>query len=331
MVVTPAGLSSPSAPETDGPRSLARWAWLSVCAALITLILKFTAWGLTGSVGLFSDAVESTVNLVAAFTVLFALWFSQRPVDESHHFGHAKIEYFAAAVEGGLVLVAAGGIIWFSVRRLLDPQPLEKIGIGLAVSVLAGLVNFVVARALLRVARNEESVVLEADGNHLMADVWTTVGVVFGIAVVAATGTDWIDPLIGIGIALIIVRTGLLLLRTSFDGLMDRSLERADEQEIRQSIESALVSGSTYHALRTRRAGATRFVDLHLLVPGEWNVAESHHLANQIERAVDDARPGTQTTVHIEPLEDPGSWRDSDLLDFEPVIEPRVQDSESSA
>ena len=253
---------------------------------------------------------------------LFALWFSQKPVDESHHFGHAKIEYFAAAVEGGLVLVAAGGIVWFSVGRLLEPEPIDKVGIGLAVSLAAAVVNLLVARRLLRVARAEESVVLEADGHHLMTDVWTTIGVVIGIAIVALTGIERIDPLIGIAIALFIVRTGVLLLKTSFDGLMDRSLQPGEEQEIRQSIEMTLLPGSTYHALRTRRAGATRFVDLHLLVPGEWNVAESHQLANSIESAVDSARPGTQTTVHIEPLEDPGSWQDSKLLDFEPVLPP---------
>jgi cation diffusion facilitator family transporter len=297
--------------------SLVRWAWLSIGAALITLLLKFSAYGVTGSVGLLSDAIESTVNLAAALTALFALWYASRPVDRSHNYGHEKIEFFASAVEGGLILLAGAGIIGYSVQRLLDPRALESLDYGAAITIASALVNLVAARLLLRVAARHDSIVLHADGQHLMTDVWTSLGVVIGLILVQVTGEDWLDPLIGILIAMNILRTGFGLLRFSFDGLMDRALPIDEEDLVRAAIQDAIDAGVTYHALRTRRAGSRRFVDLHVLVPGVSSLRNAHDVANRIENAIGAALPGAETTVHLEPIEDPESWSDSELLRVE--------------
>jgi cation diffusion facilitator family transporter len=312
-----AAIDQALAKSNDQRRSLTKWAWISVAAAVTTLTLKFAAYALTGSVGLLSDAIESTINLAAAFTALFALWYAVRPVDRSHNYGHEKIEFFASAVEGGLILVAAAGIIWYSLQRLVDPRELEDLDLGMIVSVVAALVNLAAARVLLHVASEHESVVLEADGRHLMTDVWTSIGVVLGLLVVRLSGIDRVDPVIGLFIALNILRTGLQILRTSFDGLMDRALPAFEEQAVRQAVERKLAAGVTYHALRTRKAGSRRFVDLHLLVPGQRSVTDAHKLADSVEAAVNQSLPNTETTVHLEPVEEPGSWSDSDLLRFE--------------
>jgi cation diffusion facilitator family transporter len=297
--------------------SLTRWAWLSVLAAILTVSLKFAAYYVTGSAGLLSDAVESTVNLVAAFTALFALWYSTRPVDRSHNYGHEKIEFFAAAVEGGLILVAAAAIFWYAGDRLLNPREIESIGFGLAISLVAALVNLLVARVLLRVASQHRSIVLEADGQHLMTDVWTSVGVIAGLLLVRVSGVQWLDPIIAILIALNILRTGGRLLRTSFDGLMDRAIPDREVAAVRTAIEMELEPGVTYHALRTRRAGTRNFVDLHLLVPGSARISDAHDLANRIEAAVERTIPGSETSIHLEPLEEPSSWADSALIILE--------------
>jgi cation diffusion facilitator family transporter len=297
--------------------SLVRWAWLSIGAALITLMLKFSAYAVTGSVGLLSDAIESTVNLVAALTALFALWYASRPVDRSHNYGHEKIEFFASAVEGGLILFAGGGIIWYSVQRLLDPRALESLDFGAAITMVSALVNLVAARILLRVAARHDSVVLHADGQHLMTDVWTSLGVVVGLVLVNTTGEEWLDPVIGILIALNILRTGFGLLRFSFDGLMDRALPLKEEDLVRAAINDVIGKDVTFHALRTRRAGSRRFVDLHALVPGALSLRQAHDIANRIEDAIGEALPGAEATVHLEPIEDPGSWSDSELLRIE--------------
>jgi len=281
------------------------------------LSLKFGAYFLTGSVGLLSDAVESLVNLVAAATALFALWYSIQPVDRSHNYGHQKIEFFSAAVEGGLILVAAGVIIWYSLQRLLTPRAIESVGPGLFVALLATLVNLVLAQAMLRVARQHESIVLNADGKHLMTDVWTTVGVIAALVVAKITGWQWVDPVIGLLVAANIIYIGSQLLRGSFDGLMDRALPATEEHEIRLAIEQAIPYDVTYHALRTRRAGSHRVVDLHLLVPGAQRVRDAHRLTKQVEDAISAVYPGTETIIHVEPVEDPDAWRDSDLIGIE--------------
>jgi cation diffusion facilitator family transporter len=297
--------------------SLLKWGWLSIGAAVIALTLKFGAYFLTDSVGLLSDAVESLVNLVAAMTALFALWYSTRPVDRSHNYGHQKIEFFSAAIEGALILAAAVTIVWYSLQRLVDPRPIESAGIGLFVALIATAVNLALAIAMLRVARRHESVVLEADGRHLMTDVWTTVGVIAALIVATITGWDWVDPLVGLLVAVNIIRIGFQLLRGSFDGLMDRAIPDDQEHRIRLAIEQTLPADVTYHALRTRRAGSHREVDLHLLVPGTEQVRDAHLLAKRIEHAIESAYPGTETIIHIEPVEDPDSWRDSDLIEIE--------------
>jgi cation diffusion facilitator family transporter len=305
---------------SSAQKPLTRWALVSIVAAVATLGLKFGAYALTGSVGLLSDAVESSVNVVAALTALFALWYATRPVDRSHNYGHQKIELFASAVEGVLILVAAASIGWYAVARLLDPQALESVGLGSVITLVATAVNFAVARLLLREAAEHDSIVLAADGRHLMTDVWTSLGVLVGILLVQFTGVERLDPLVALLIAANIVRTGVDLLRTAFDGLMDRALPASEVDAVRAAIEAELEPGATFHALRTRRAGSRRFVDLHLLVPGRLSVAQGHELANRIERAVAGALPGAETTVHVEPVEDRAAWRDSALLSLEPPV-----------
>ncbi len=265
--------------RTSADTSLLKWGWLSIGAACIALTLKFGAYFFTGSVGLLSDAVESLVNLAAAVTALFALWYSTRPVDRSHNYGHQKIEFFSAAIEGALIVVAAAIIIWYSTQRLLHPQPIESIGIGLIAAIVATLVNLVLAVSMLRVARQHESIVLEADGQHLMTDVWTTVGVIGALIIASITEWNWIDPVVGLLVAANIIRIGLHLLRASFDGLMDRAIPAEEEQRIRAAIDATIPPDVTYHAVRTRRAGSNRAVDLHLLVPGVERVITTRRIA----------------------------------------------------
>jgi cation diffusion facilitator family transporter len=311
------GTSLATRAASSADSSLLKWGWLSIGVAIVTIALKFGAYFVTDSIGLLSDAVESLVNLVAASTALFALWYSTRPVDRSHNYGHQKIEFFSAAIEGALIVVAAVSIIWFSLERLITPQPIESISIGLSIAVLASVLNLVLARAMLRVARRHESVVLHADGQHLMTDVWTTVGVIAALIVATITEWSWVDPLVGLLVAANIIRIGFGLLRGSFDGLMDRAIPSGEEQQIRQAIETVLPTGVTYHALRTRRAGSHRAVDLHLLVPGAQRVRDAHQLSKRIEDSIAGAYPGTETVVHIEPVEDPDAWLDSDLIEIE--------------
>ena len=311
-----------STAETTAPvpatgRHLTTIALASVAAAVATLALKFGAYGLTGSAGLLSDAVESTANLVAALTAVGALWYASRPVDREHTYGHEKIEFFAGGIEGVLILVAAGGIVWVSVQRLLDPRPLDSLGLGTALAVVASVINLGVGLMLLREARAHRSLVLEADGRHLITDVWTSAGVVVGILAVRWTGIEWLDPLIALAVAVNIVRTGLDLVRTAFAGLMDRALPATEQAAIRRAIEGELTPGMTYHAVRTRHAGSRHLVDFHLLVPGALSVADGHRQVERIERAISDALPDTESTVHVEPIEAGEAWADSPLLPFE--------------
>jgi cation diffusion facilitator family transporter len=306
--------------------SLTNLALLSIAAAILTLALKFGAYALTGSVGLLSDAVESTVNLVAALTALFALWYAARPVDRNHPYGHEKIEFFASGIEGLLILVAAGGIGWYAIDRLRDPQPVEAFGLGAVITIAATGVNFLVARLLLQVAAERDSVVLAADGRHLMADVLTSGGVILGLLVVRLSGVEELDPIIALIVAVNIVRTGLDLLRTSIDGLLDRALPERDQQQIRTAIERELEPGSAFHALRTRKAGGRRFVDFHLLLPGDVSLQEAHDVTQRVEQAVGASLPGTETTIHIEPIEEPAAWDDSALVTLERGENPAPRD-----
>lgn len=299
----------------EAPLGLAR---LAIAAALVTMALKFGAYWLTGSVGLLSDAVESSANLVAASTALFALWYAARPVDRSHNYGHGKIEFFASGLEGILVLTAAVAIVWSASGRLQDPSGLDSLGLGSAVAIAATLVNLGVARWLLRVARERDSLVLEADGRHLMTDVWTSVGVVAGLVLVRLTGIERLDPLIALAIGVNIAWIGFQLVREAFDGLMDGALPVEDVERVREAILSELEPGETFHALRTRQSGGRRFVDFHLLVPGQLTVSRAHAVTGRLERAVDRTLPGVETVVHVEPIEERAAWDDSPLLLIEP-------------
>lgn len=283
----------------------------SLGVAVVTVALKFVAYRLTGSIGLLSDAVESGVNVVAAATALFALWYSAQPADSSHPYGHEKIDFFSSGIEGGLIFGASGAILWTSAHRFLHPAAAENIGLGVAVALVAAALNFVTARALLATARRADSIVLEADGKHLMSDVWTSVGVATGLCLAAATKLWWLDPLLAALVAVNIARIGWDLVVRSFNGLMDRALDDGEIQRIRGAIEANLHEGMAYHALRTRRAGGRRFADYHLLVPGAMSVKMAHGHEMEIETAIQAAIPTIEVTSHIEPVEEPRAWNDS--------------------
>jgi cation diffusion facilitator family transporter len=293
--------------------SLARFAWLSIAAALVTIGLKAIAYQLTGSVGLLSDALESLVNLGAALLTLAMLALSARPPDDEHAFGYGKAEYFASGAEGVLILLAAAAIGWTAVGRLLAPRSIESAGVGLAVSMAATAVNASVARVLLRAARRHHSIALEADAHHLMTDVWTSVGVVAGVAIVAMTGWQVLDPLIALAVATQIVLTGARLVRRSFRGLLDPSVA-VDEQEALRRVLARHSGGEVqFHALRTRQAGARRFVEMHVLVPGDWTVRRGHTLCEQLEAEVAAAIPNATVLTHLEAVEDPASFADQEI------------------
>jgi cation diffusion facilitator family transporter len=283
---------------------------LSIAAAVVTIALKASAWLLTGSVGFLSDAAESIVNLVAAIVALIAVRVSLRPPDDDHVYGHEKAEYFSAGAEGALVLVAAVGIAWLAVARLLDPQPLSDVGVGAAVSAAAAGLNLVVATLLIRVGREQRSITLEADGRHLMTDVWTSAGVIGGIIAVGLTGWDRLDPIIALLVALNIVRTGVQLIRRSAGGLMDHALGPAEQGEIQAVLDTHREDGVEFHALRTRQSGRRAFVSLHLLVPGAWTVQQGHDLAESVEGDVRERLPHATVFTHVEPREDAASFED---------------------
>lgn len=292
---------------------LTRFALLSLAAALVTITLKLVAWYLTGSVGLLSDALESVVNVVAAAATLWLLYLSARPPDDRYAYGYSKAEYFASAFEGALILVAAAAIAWTAVERLLHPQPLEQIGIGLAVSLVATAINFGVARVLLGAAQRNNSIALEADSHHLMTDVWTSVGVVVAVFAVGATGWSWLDPLIAIAVAINIVFTGVSLLRRSAFGLMDQALPPASVARIDAVLARHRGDEVEFHAIRTRAAAGRSFVSMHVLVPGAWTVQKGHDLVEALEHEIAAEVPGTTVFTHIEPREDPASYNDASL------------------
>ena len=293
--------------------NLTRFAWLSIGAAIITIALKTTAYWLTGSVGLLSDALESLVNLVAAIMALAMLTIAARPADEMHAFGYGKAEYFSSGLEGALILLAAASIAWTAVPRLFTPQPLEHIGIGLGISVLALAVNFGVARVLMKAGKEYRSITLEADAHHLMTDVWTSAGVVLGVGAVALTGWVRLDPIIALIVAANILRIGWQLLGRSVRGLMDTTLPAAEGDAIKRVLHRYESQGIQYHALRTRQAGTRAFVSLHVLVPRDWTVQRGHDLLEQLERDIRSAVPGAQLFTHLEPQGDPAALEDIGL------------------
>jgi len=294
--------------------SIVRYAWLSVAAALVTMALKGTAAWLTGSLGLLSDALESFVNLGAALIAVVSLKVAAREPDEEHHYGYTKAEYFSAAVEGALVVLAALAIVAVAVPRLIEPRPIARFDIGIVISLVAAAVNLGTALVLLRAGKRHDSIALEADGYHLLTDVWTSIGVVVGVGATVLTGWLALDPLIAIAVAAHIAWTGAKVLRRSLLALMDRALPEPEMEHIREILEPYRVRGLDYHALRTRRAGRLRLVDMHLLVPGAMTVSEAHRVADEIEDQIRAALPGSAVLTHLEPIEDPASYQDQDLI-----------------
>ncbi|MHB1117316.1 cation diffusion facilitator family transporter [Sideroxydans sp.] len=292
---------------------LTRFAWLSIAAAVATILLKGLAWWLTGSVGLLSDALESFVNLAGALMALYVLTLAAIPADEKHAYGHGKAEYFSSAFEGFLILLAAISIAYAAIDRLLHPQALAEVGVGLAVSVVASLINLFAARELLKAGRAYNSITLEADAKHLMTDVWTSVGVIIGVALVWLSGWLWLDPVIALAVAANIVWTGWQLLHRSAEGLMDAAIPQEHIDAIEVVLAKYRAQGLDFHALRTREAGRQAFISMHVLVPGVWSVQRGHDLVELIEAEIRTAVPFSHITTHLEPIEDPVSLIDATL------------------
>jgi cation diffusion facilitator family transporter len=291
-----------------------RYAWLAIAAAVVTITLKTAAWFLTGSVGLLSDAMESVVNLVAAIVALITLHIARKDPDQDHAYGHTKAEYFSSALEGALILVAAGSIVLTAAPRLFEPEQLEQVGWGLAVAAAASVVNLVVSRILLRAGRTYRSITLEADARHLMADVVTSVGVLAAVFAVSVTGWQRLDPIIALLVAANIIWTGIHLMRQSMLGLLDTAISDEELATINAVLAHYRDTMPVQmHALRTRQAGSRRFVSMHILVPGSWTVAQGHDLAERIEHDILDRLPQATVFTHIEPVENPASWDDTGL------------------
>jgi cation diffusion facilitator family transporter len=297
----------------ENRKSLTRFAWLSIGAALLTIGLKTAAYLITGSVGLLSDAVESLVNLLGGIMALAMLTIAARPADEDHAYGHGKAEYFSSGLEGGLILVAAVSIAVAAVLRLITPQPLHELGIGLTVSVAAAAVNLIVALLILRAGRKHNSITLEANAKHLLTDVWTSVGVLAGIGLVALTGWQRLDPVVALLVAANIAWTAIGIMRRSVGGLMDISISATDLEAVRKIFRTYEADGVKFHALRTRQSGAQRFISVHVLVPGDWTVQRGHELLEKIEADIRHTVSDSVIFTHLESLDDPTSWEDEGL------------------
>ncbi len=305
-------MTVPSHPASSSVK-LTRFAWLSIGAALITIAMKLGAYQLTNSVSLLSDALESVVNLVAAIVALAALTIAARPADEDFPSGYSKVEFFSSGFEGGMILLAAGSIIASALPRLVTPQPLEQVGLGLAVSIAASLVNLGVALVLRRAAKQHNSITLEADSRHLMTDVITTAGVIGGVTLVYFTGWIRLDAVVAMIVAANIVYTGITLVRRSAQGLLDKALPASELLKIQQIFDKYTPQGVQFHALRTRAAAARAFISMHVLVPGDWTVQHAHDLAENLESDLRATLPGSVVLTHIEPLDDPAALNDTAL------------------
>ena len=303
-------MSAAAPAASRSPRFYAR---VSIAAALVTIGLKLAAWKITGSVGFFSDAAESVVNLVAALIALWALTVADRPPDARHAFGYTKAEYFSSGVEGFLIIAAAAGIVVAAWERWRSPRPIEDPWIGVGVSLVAAVINGAVASVLLSAGRRLRSITLTADGHHLLTDVWTSAGVIVGIALVAWTGWQRLDPIIAVAVAVNIVWTGWRLVRETGLGLMDTSLPEDERRIVTEALAPFQKQGILFHAIRSRVAGRRRFVSMHVLVPGDWTIQKGHDLCEKIEAALRDMLPGVHATTHLEPREDPVSWDDRGL------------------
>ena len=286
---------------------------ISIAVALLTIGMKFLAWILTGSVGLLSDAAESVVNLVAAAVALVVILWATRPADEDHTYGHEKADYLSAGFEGALILLAAVTIAYAAIDRLIHPTELTEVGIGLAVSAAASILNLLAARLLIRTGNRESSLVLVADGRHLMTDVITSVGVMVGVGLVWLTGWNTLDPIIALAVAINIVRTGVGLVSDSMSGLMDKALPEDELARVSEVLDHYEARDIHFHALRTRKAGRRTFISVHVLVPGEWSVKQGHDLAEQVEGDLRDRFDQATVFTHLEPIEDPVSFEDTGL------------------
>lgn len=303
-----------STSPTTPPKSLAPFAWLSIAAAIITITLKTWAWWATGSVGLLSDALESVVNLVAAIVALIALTVAAREPDEEHAYGHGKAEYFSSGVEGGLVFIAAIGIFYTAIPRLITPEPLEGVGPGLVMATIASAINGAVGWRLMRAAKEYRSITLESDAKHLFTDVWTSVAVIGGVFLVTLTGWGRLDAILAIGVGINILLTGYELLNRSVHGLLDTAISDDEMRVVTAVLENYHNEhGVLTHAIRTRQAGRRRFVSMHVLVPGSWTVSRGHDLVAEIEADIRAALPETTVFTHLEPIEEPESWNDDGL------------------
>ena len=292
--------------EAEGaPPRLTTFAWLSIAAALMTIGLKSGAYLLTGSVGLLSDAAESGVNLVAAVVALVALHVAARPADDNHNFGHGKAEYFSAGIEGLMIFVAAGFILVTSVQRFLHPSAIESVGLGLAISTLATVVNGVVGVLLLRAGAAHRSVTLTADGKHLLTDVWTSAGVIVGVLLVALTGWERLDPIVAALVGLNILVTGFRLVSQSITSLLDAAMPAEDLARVSAVLERLRTAETEFTDVRTRESGRHRFISLTVLVPPDWTVERGHTLADQVEVAIATDLPYTEVQTHIEPRPTP--------------------------
>lgn len=283
---------------------------MSIIVSVLVFGMKMTAWWTTGSVGLLSDALESTVNIVAAVVALFALRTAMKPADAMHHFGRGKAEYFSASIEGFMILLAALIIVYTAIERIISPRNLEQIGWGLTISTVAAVINGGAALILLRAGKLHRSPVLVADGKHLMTDVWTSVGVIVGVGLVVVTGWNRLDGIVALAVGLNIIVTGINLLRSSAAGLMDKALSDADHQKIVKVLTKYESDEVKFHALQTREAGRQRFVSMHVLVPGAWTIQKGHNLSEDLEAEIIAELPDTIITTHVEPLEDERSWAD---------------------
>lgn len=294
-------------------QSLAKYAWLSIAAALVTIILKLSAYFVTGSVGLLSDAVESFVNLAAAGFALFAIKLAEKPPDEEHMYGHSKIEYFSSIFEGILILLAALAIGWTAVDRIIHPRAIEQALLGLVISTGASLVNLFVALKLLGIGKKHNSIIFEADAHHLLTDVWTSIGVIAGVFLVSVTHIQILDPIIAIIVAINIVVTGIVLMRRSAIGLMDSAISKEEHEKIVAYLQTFEDKKIRYHAMRTRQSGMRKFITLHVLVPGNWSVQKGHDLLEEIEQGIRGIVPRITVTTHLEPIDDPVSLKDINI------------------
>lgn len=294
-------------------KTLIGYLYLSLAAAITTIALKSLAYFLTGSVGLLSDALESVVNFVAAFVALFMLKIAEKPPDAEHMYGHTKAEYFSSVLEGILIIVAALSIAFAAVNRFINPQPLQQLSIGLVICMFASLINFIVSRILIKTGKKERSITLEADGHHLMTDVWTSIAVISALILIKISGLVILDPIFGLVVAINIVITGFNLIKRSYMGFMDSSITKKEQQIIKNILAKHCQQGIQYHGLRTRQSATRRFVSVHILVPDSWSVKKGHRFIEKIEKEIFNSIPKVTVTTHLEPLNDSTSWNDAGI------------------